>query len=47
MKNRSHTLVKNIRELNLKQLRVENALLHLSKNKLEESFKNKIESFKR
>ena len=41
------TLVKNIRELNLSKSRVENAISCIyQKNKLEESFKNKIESLK-
>jgi len=41
------TLVKNIRELNLNKSRVENAISCIyQKNKLEESFKNKIESLK-
>ena len=40
-------LVKNIRELNLNKSRVENAISCIyQKNKLEESFKNKIESLK-
>ncbi len=41
------TLVKNIRQLNLNKSRVENAISCIyQKNKLEESFKNKIESLK-
>ena len=41
------TLVKNIQQLNLNKSRVENAISCIyQKNKLEESFKNKIESLK-
>lgn len=41
------TLVKNIRQLNLNKSRVENAISCIyQKNKLEESFKNKIETLK-
>lgn len=41
------TLVKNIRQLKLSKCRVENAISCIyQKNKLEESFKNKIESLK-